>query len=211
MKKISVFTLLILLSFILIFSRCNHSRADSAETTNDSTQNQAKSVLPANGGFESQVAWGKHIVTISGCNDCHTPKKMGPNGPEDNMDLELSGSPSQMPAININRKEIEGKGLAISNFTEWVGPWGISYTANITSDSTTGIGNWTEDQFILCLRKGKYGGAPEGRNLLPPMPWQNFGQMTDDELKAVYAYLESTKPIHNIVPQPQPPVLAMKK
>jgi hypothetical protein len=111
----------------------------------------------------------------------------------------------------LNRKEMESKGLAATNMLEWIGPWGISYTANITSDSTTGIGNWTEDQFLLCIRKGKYGGAPEGRNLLPPMPWPNFAKMTDDELKAVYAYLESTKPIHNIVPQPQSAVLAMKK
>ncbi|MEO6820316.1 MAG: diheme cytochrome c-553 [Ginsengibacter sp.] len=209
MKKFSMFSLIILMSSILIFSRCNQGQADKTEVTKDSTHTQA--VLPAYGGFESQVAWGKHIVTIGGCNDCHTPKKMGPNGPEDNMDLELSGSPSQQPGINVDRKEIESKGLAVDNMTEWVGPWGISYTANITSDSTTGIGNWTEEQFILCLRKGKYGGAPNGRNLLPPMPWQSFAQMTDDELKAVFAYLESTKPIHNIVPQPQPPVLAMKK
>lgn len=211
MKKFSVLSLIILVSFIFIFSRCNQGQTDKTGITKDSTQTQAQTTLPNYGGFESQVAWGKHIVTIGSCNDCHTPKKMGPNGPEDNMDLELSGSPSQMPPIEINRKEIESKGLALSNFTEWIGPWGISYTANITSDSTTGIGNWTEDQFILCLRKGKYGGVAGGRNLLPPMPWQGIGQMTDDELKAVYAYLESTKPIHNIVPQPQPPVLQMKK
>lgn len=209
MKKFSMALLIILMSFVFIFSKCSQGESDKTEATTDSTQ--AQSALPAYGGFDSQVAWGKHIVTIAGCNDCHTPKKMGPAGPEDNMDLALSGCPSQMPPINVNRKEIESKGLAVDNFSQWVGPWGISYTANITSDSTTGIGNWTEDQFILCLRKGKYGGAPEGRNLLPPMPWQGIGQMTDDELKAVYAYLESTKPIHNIVPQPQPPVLAMKK
>jgi|SRR6185437_12940095 len=209
MKKFSGVIPVILMVSVFIFSRCDQGQADKIEVTKDSAQTQA--ALPAYGGFESQVAWGKHIVTIAGCNDCHTPKKMGPAGPEDNMDLELSGRPSQMPGINVNRKEMESKGLSVDNFTEWVGPWGVSYTANITSDSTTGIGNWTEDQFILCLRKGKYGGVAAGRNLLPPMPWQNFAQMTDDELKAVYAYLESTNPIHNIVPQPQPPVLAMKK
>jgi len=209
MKKISVVTLIILMSFIFIFSRCNQGQTDNSETTKDLTQTQAS--LPAYGGFESQVAWGKHIVTIAGCNDCHTPKKMGAAGPEDNMDLELSGSPSQMQAINVNRKEIESKGLFMTNFAEFVGPWGISYAANITSDSTTGIGNWTEDQFILCIRKGKYGGVAAGRNLLPPMPWPGFAQMTNDELKAVYAYLKSTKPIHNIVLQPQPPLLAMEK
>jgi predicted CxxxxCH...CXXCH cytochrome family protein len=211
MKKSSLPALIILMSFIFIFSRCNQGQTDNTEITKDSTQTQAQTASAANGGFESQVAWGNHIVTIAGCNDCHTPKKMGPAGPEDNMDLELSGSPSQMPGMILNRKEMESKGLAATNMLEWIGPWGISYTANITSDSTTGIGNWTEDQFLLCIRKGKYGGAPEGRNLLPPMPWPNFAKMTDDELKAVYAYLESTKPIHNIVPQPQSAVLAMKK
>lgn len=210
MKKVSVFTLIILMSFVFIFSRCNQGETDKTGITKDSTQTQA-AALPANGGFENQIAWGKHLVTIGGCNDCHTPKKMGPAGPEDNLDLELSGSPSQMPGININRNEIESKGLAVTNMTQWLGPWGISYAANISSDSTTGIGSWTVDQFILCVRKGKYGGVPEGRNLLPPMPWPNVAQMSDDELKAVYAYLESTKPIHNIVPQPQPPALAMKK
>ena len=209
MKKFSMVVVTILMFFILIFSRCKQGKAEETELTKNSTQAVAE--LPAYGGFENQVAWGKHIVTITGCNDCHTPKKMGPHGPEYNMDLELSGASSQMPPININRKEIESKGLAADNTTEWIGPWGISYSANITSDSMTGIGNWTEDQFILCLRKGKYGGAPAGRNLLPPMPWPNFAQMTDDELKAVYAYLESTKPIHNIVPQAQPPILQMKK
>ena len=211
MKKFSTFTLIILMSFILIFSRCNQGQTDKTEVTKDSTQAQA--ALPAYGGFESQVAWGKHIVTIGGCNDCHTPKKMGPNGPEDNMDLVLSGNPSQVPAPDINRKEVESKGLMVAGgtFTSFLGPWGVSFAANITSDSTTGIGNWTLDQFIRVFKTGKYGGAPEGRNLLPPMPWQGIAQMTNDELKAVYTYLESTKPVHNIVPQPQPPVLAMKK
>lgn len=207
MKKLSMVFLILLVSFIFIFSRCNQGPADTVSPPKDSVQ----TISAENGGFESQVKWGEHIVTIAGCNDCHTPKKMGPHGPEDNMDLALSGHPSVMPEINTNRKEIESKGVALTNLTQWIGPWGVSYTANLTSDSTTGIGNWTEDQFIYCLRNGKYLGAPQGRNLLPPMPWQNIGKMTDDELKAVFAYLQSTKPIHNIVPQPQLPVLAMKK
>ena len=59
-----------------------------------------------------------------------------------------------MPPPDVDRKEVESKGLAVTNdLTAWVGPWGISYAANITSDST-GIGNWSEAQFILCLREG---------------------------------------------------------
>jgi mono/diheme cytochrome c family protein len=209
MKKFSIRILIISMSLIFVFSRCNQGQTDQTEVTQDSTQ--AVAALPSYGGFESQVAWGKHLVTIGGCNDCHTPKKMGPHGPEDNTDLELSGHPSQQPEINIDHKIIESNGISASNMTEWIGPWGTSYTANITSDSTTGIGNWTVEQFIRCLRTGKFGGAPEGRNVLPPMPWQSVGQMTDDELKAVFAYLQTTKPIHNIVPQPKPPVMAMVK
>jgi hypothetical protein len=209
MKKFSMFILIILMSIIFVFSKCKQGEASTPDLEIDSSQTQA--ALPAYGGFESQAAWGKHLVIIGGCNDCHTPKKMGPHGPEDNMDLELSGHPSQQPDINIDHKIIESNGIAASNMTEWIGPWGTSYTANITSDSITGIGTWTAEQFIRTLRTGKYGGAPKGRNLLPPMPWQSIGQMTDDELKAVFVYLQSTAPIHNIVPQPKPPVIAMIK
>ena len=205
MKKFSMVFLFILGTLIFIFSRCDQGEADTT-TSKDSVQ----TTVAENGSFESQVKWGEHLVTIAGCHDCHTPKKMGPNGPEDNMDIALSGHPAGMPDINTDRKEIESKGLMVSNMTEWVGPWGVSYTANLTPDTTTGIGNWTEDQFIYCLRNGKYMGLPEGRALLPPMPWQSIGKMTDDELKAVFAYLQSTEPIHNIVPQPQPPVLVSK-
>ena len=207
MKKLSSSIIIILLPAIFIFSRCNQSQSDQTTTKKDTSQ----VANTAYGGFESREKWGAHLVSIGGCNDCHTPKKMGPQGPEDNMDLQLSGHPSQTPEPKVDRKDVETKGLIVtSGLTEWVGPWGISYTANLTPDST-GIGSWKEDQFIYALRHGKWMGLPEARNILPPMPWQEIGQMTDDELKAVFAYLKSIKPVHNIVPQPQPPVLAMKK
>lgn len=211
MSKFSIFTPAILTGFVIIFFGCNQEQSAKTETTSDSTVAQV-AAPPAYNGYESEVAWGKHLVTIGHCNNCHTPKKMGSMGPEDNMDLELSGSPSQMPDPDINRKEIESKGLMVDgNNLSFAGPWGVSYAANITSDTTSGIGNWTAEQFTRAFRTGKFGGAPQGRDFLPPMPWQNVGQMTDDELKAVFAYLQSTKPIRNIVPQPKPPVLAMKK
>lgn len=168
-------------------------------------------VLAAYGGYESQEKWGEHLVMIAGCHDCHTPKKMGPNGPELDMDLMLSGHPAQMPPPDVDRKEMESKGLAVSNtLTAWVGPWGISYAANLTSDAT-GIGNWQESNFITAIRKGKSKGIESARTLLPPMPWQGIANMTDDELKAVFAYLKSTKPIPNVVPEVAPPVMAMQK
>lgn len=133
---------------------------------------------------------------------------MGDHGPELDLDLALSGHPAEMPAPEIDRKEIESKGLAVTNtLTSWVGPWGISYAANLTSD-VTGIGNWEETHFVTAIREGKFKGLPNNRSLLPPMPWEMLRNMTDDELKAIFAYLKSTKPVKNIVPAPEPPVSA---
>ncbi|MEJ2103516.1 MAG: hypothetical protein P8X47_02935 [Ignavibacteriaceae bacterium] len=100
------------------------------------------------------------------------------------------------------------------NFTAWVGTWGISYAANLTPDNATGIGAMSEEMFIKTLREGKWMGI--GRPLMPPMPWQGIGMMTDQDLKCVYTYLKSLKPIHNEVPLPVPPnkmgeLLAAKK
>lgn len=89
--------------------------------------------------------------------------------------------------------------------TAWVGPWGVTFSANLTPDPT-GIGGWTEQQFIYALREGKFKGLPNSRPILPPMPWQSIGRMTDDELKAIFSYLKSIKPINNAVPNAMPPV-----
>ena len=78
------------LSVILMFSLCTPKPAAETHTL-------AETPKPNYGGYESQVKWGEHLVTICGCNDCHTPKKMGPNGPELDMSLMLSGHPSQTP------------------------------------------------------------------------------------------------------------------
>jgi len=162
-------------------------------------------------GFESQAKWGEHLVTVSACHDCHTPKKMTDHGPDIDSSLLLSGHPSELEVPNIDRHELENKGVtATSDLTSWIGAWGISYTANLTSDPT-GIGNWKEDQFIYAIREGKMKGLAGSRPMLPPMPWQMYRNMTDDELKAIFAYLKTTKPIHNIVPQPTPPLSAQKK
>jgi hypothetical protein len=208
MKKLPVIILLILLPATFLLTKCNSSSGKSEEPAVEETP-VAEDV--SYGGYDSPEEWGKHIVTIADCGTCHSPKKMTAMGPVEDEDLALSGHPSSQPHPNVDRKEIETKHLLASDdLTAWVGPWGISFAANISSDSTTGIGNWTEEQFITCLRKGKYMGLEKSRNLLPPMPWQAFKNMTDDELKAVFAYLKSTKPIHNIVPQPVPPLLAEK-
>ncbi len=163
---------------------------------------------PKYGGYESEIAYGEHLVIIGGCNDCHTPKKMTDQGMVPDESLKLSGHISSMPAPDIDRKMAESKGLSVTNtLTAWVGPWGISYARNLTPDST-GMGAWTLEQFARSLREGKFSGLEGGRMMLPPMPWQEIGQMTDAEISAVYAYLRSIKPIHNVVPNAQPPVSA---
>ncbi|MEI6947719.1 diheme cytochrome c-553 [Paraflavisolibacter sp. H34] len=180
------------------------------------TQNKAKDPAPQPeaprteyGGFDSPVSWGEHLVTVSACHDCHSPKKMTALGPEVDTALLLSGHPAKAPGPDINRKEAESKGLVVTDgsLTAWAGPWGVSYTANLTSDST-GIGGWNEGQFLYAIRNGKYKGMENGRPLLPPMPWQMYRHMTDDELKAIFAYLKSTRPVRNIVPPPLPPAAA---
>jgi hypothetical protein len=184
------------------------SQCDQGPGDNKSVQKDTASVAFA--GFESQVKWGEHLVTVSACHDCHTPKKMTDQGPDIDSSLLLSGHPSQSGSPDVNRHELENKGvIATTDLTSWVGAWGISYTANLTSDPT-GIGNWKEEQFIYAIREGKMKGLAGSRPMLPPMPWQMYRNMTDDELKAIFAYLKSTKPIHNIVPQPTPPVSAKK-
>jgi hypothetical protein len=207
MKKLSVIIFLALIPAIFLLSKCN--TGSTSESTSSDKDTTAASSTPNYGGFNSQEEWGGHLVTIIGCGDCHTPKKMTPSGPVPDESLALSGHPAIMPIVAVDRKAMEKMGAFASNdLTAWVGPWGVSYAANITSDSTTGIGNWSFEQFETCMRKGKFMGLEKARDLLPPMPWQGFQNMTDGEMRAIFAYLKSTKPIRNIVPQADPPLLA---
>ena len=120
------------------------------------------------------------------------------------MSLMLSGHPAQMPPPDVDRKEMESKGLcchADINGLGWI--WGISYAANLTPDAT-GMGNWQESNFITALREGKFKGIASARPLMPPMLAIFFKEMSDDEIKAIFAYLKSIKPVNNLVPQYQP-------
>ena len=149
------------------------------------------------------VQYGKYLVTITGCNDCHTPKKMGPKGPELIEELLLSGFQGKN-AIPEFDKERTQKGFAqmSPDMTAAAGPWGVSFAANITPDET-GIGSWTFEQFKTAITQGKYKGQENGRPLLPPMPWFNYTEMKDEDLRAIFAYLKSIKPVENVVPAPK--------
>lgn len=203
MKNACYVILVLFFSAMAGLSGCDTNKANNTAETADSSAVRF-------GGYATQEELGEHLVLIAGCHECHTPKKMTPQGPEIDMALSLSGHPSKMPAPDVDRKEAESKGLAVTQtLTAWVGPWGVTYAANLTSDPT-GIGEWEESNFMTAIRKGKHKGVESERMILPPMPWQLLGNMTDEELKAVFAYLKSTKPIQNIVPEPLPPVTASR-
>jgi len=207
MKKWYVLSMLTLIAAFL-FVYCNEPKADAEAPTE--TAGTATTKAENYGGYDSPVKWGEHLVTIGGCNDCHTPKKMTPMGPDIDSSLMLAGHISGSPEPEVDRKMVSAKGLVVtSDLTTWIGAWGVSYTANLTSDET-GIGNWKEEQFIKAIREGKLKGLDNTRPILPPMPWQMYKHLRDDELKAIFAYLKSTKPIKNVVPQPQPPAVAKK-
>jgi hypothetical protein len=146
---------------------------------------------------------GRYLVTMIGCNDCHTPLKMGPKGPEPDMDRFLSGHPEQMGPLPAVPARGPWLWAGAATNTAFAGPWGVSYAANLTPDRNTGMGIWTEDMFLKAIRTGRHMGV--SREILPPMPWPAFRSATDEDLKSIYAYLRSLKPVVNHVPDVQPP------
>ena len=175
------------------------------------TQNQAanpQEEAGANAPSEAElVARGGYLVTIGGCNDCHTPKIMTAHGLDFDSTRLLSGHPANEPApkvLDLDRVKTGEVLVFNGGFTSGAGPWGTSFSANLTPDDT-GTGNWTFDQFKKAIREGKSKGMDGTRPLLPPMPWFNYAKMSDDDLRAVFAYLRSLPPINNAVPTPLPP------
>jgi mono/diheme cytochrome c family protein len=149
---------------------------------------------------------GAYLVTLGGCDDCHTPKKgFTAAGPELDDSRRLSGhrADAQLPPVPTGVIGPNQWGaIANNDLSAWAGPWGVSYAANLTPDAS-GLGSWTPEVFIQTLRIGKHAGV--GRPILPPMPWFNFKMMTDEDLRAVFAYLRSLPAVPNIVPAPVPP------
>ena len=146
---------------------------------------------------------GAYLVGSMGCHDCHTPWKIGSKGPEPDMTRALTGHPQDLE-VPAAPKLPEGWAWAGSpTNTAFAGPWGISFTANLTPDPDTGLGKWTEEMFMTALRTGRHEG--KGRPILPPMPWPMIRNLTDDDLRAVFAYLHSLPPVKNRVPQPVDP------
>jgi hypothetical protein len=152
--------------------------------------------------YYTQVARGNYLVTYGGCNDCHTPFKVTDQGPIPDMSRMLSGHPETVKLPTPDLKP--GPWFAATaGMTAWAGPWGVSFAANLSPDRNTGLGIWTEEMFLATMKKGKHMGS--GRGILPPMPWQNLSQLTDEDLKAIYMYLRTIPPIENHVPEPVSP------
>ncbi len=194
MKNLTTLTLILFITCL-----CACSENNSKTTASDNPKIAA--FTP-----EDLVKRGAYLVTITGCNDCHSAKKMGAHGPEVIAETMLAGYPADRPIVKFDSKLIkEGFAQFYPDLTASAGPWGISFAANLTPDET-GIGNWTEEQFKIAMTQGKFKGIPTSRMLLPPMPWTNYVTMPDADLKAIFAYLKSIKPVSNVVPAPVAPM-----
>ncbi len=191
--KNNLFPALVLVLAAFGLTNCQQQPAEKTDTADTATTK------------ESPVQRGEYLSNILGCDDCHTPKNMTPQGPVPDMARRFMGHPAEEPfAADDMKKQISERFVAVFSpgMTAAAGPWGITYAANITPDDT-GIGTWTEAQFIKAIREGKSKGMDGTRPILPPMPWPGYAKMTDDDLKALFAYMKTMKPIKNVVPQPK--------
>jgi mono/diheme cytochrome c family protein len=177
----------LVIAIVLVAARCGQGPGDAASS----------------GAGAGAVERGKYLVAVMVCNDCHTPRTLGPNGPQPDMSRMLSGHPESAALPPPPPFSNDWTLIGSSTFTAFSGPWGTSYAANLTPDENTGIGIWDEQMFIDTLRNGRH--MAQGRPILPPMPWNWYSQLTDDDLKAVYAYLRTIPPVSNRVPDPAPP------
>ncbi len=123
---------------------------------------------------DTQVERGQYLVTIAGCNDCHTP---GYFLGKPDFSRTLAGS---------------DVGFTIPGLGAFVG-------RNLTPDKETGLGAWTDDQIISAITAGI---RPDKRRLAPIMPWQELSHLSSDDVHAIVAYLRSLPPVKNAVPGP---------
>lgn len=189
------------LSAFILLGGCNDAGAETSVNEGISTSEKP-----------DPVKRGEYLVTVLGCDDCHSEKIFTDQGPIPDPDRRLSGYPADKPLPDINPTVLGPDKWMLMNasLTATVGPWGVSFAGNLTPDPT-GIGNWTEEQFMRALREGKFKGLENGRPLLPPMPWPGYRHLTDEDILAIFAYLKTLKPVRNIVPAPIPPNQMVKE
>lgn len=169
-------------------------------TTLALTASRGVHAAPPDTSAAGDVKRGEYVVTIGSCNDCHTPWKMGAKGPEPDFTRRLSGHPAEMVMPPAPKPTGPWLWAGAATNTAFAGPWGVSYAINLTPDPDTGLGSWTEQMFVGALKSGKHMGV--SRPILPPMPWQAFRNFSEEDLKAMFAYLRTVPPIKNRVPDP---------
>ncbi len=155
-----------------------------------------------------KVRKGRTLVMFGHCNNCHTPwiydPVMGAAAPD--MTRMLSGHPEGAPDPQ-GKLGPEDVLLVGPTFTSFRLGFGVTYSKNLTPDVETGTGGWTEEQFLGVFRKARH---PDGRTILPPMPWEMIRNLSDADLRAVFAYLQSIPPIRSVVPDSKVPPEAQK-
>ncbi len=159
-------------------------------------------------GAEDRVQRGAYLISILACDDCHSPKVFTEQGPQPDPELRMSGhhGGTDLAAVPDGMIGPDRWGaLTTNDMTVWVGPWGTTFAINLTPHPD-GLGLWTEDQFVHAIRTGRHLGV--GRPILPPMPWPAYAHLSDEDLRAIFAYLRTLPPVANVVPQPLPPQLA---
>lgn len=186
------------LAATIIVSACNNNKTETPGDNITQVRQTEK---------EEMIKRGGYLVLAGGCHDCHTPKQMTAQGPVDDTTKWMAGHLAGTKLPPFDEKALQpGNWMLLSpDLTAFIGPWGISYPANLTPDSATGIGAWGEETFIKTLRTGKHLGQEGGRPILPPMPWFNLAKMEEEDLKAIHTYLMSIPPINNRVPAPLSP------
>jgi len=198
MKNQIVIALLFVFGGIVLSCQPKQASTDNMDNSNADSTVVASTKMT----HEDSVKRGEYLITVMGCEDCHTPKLMTDQGPVPDPARKLSGHPANEPLPKITDKAMIAPGqwyLASSGLTAWVGPWGTSFTANLTPHPS-GTGNWTLENFDKAIRHGKFKGLDNGRTLLPPMPWQVFSKLTDEDMASMWSYLRTIPPIDNTVP-----------
>ena len=153
---------------------------------------------------ETQIKRGMQLVNEGRCNDCHTPTIESSEGPVPDESRKLSGHPSdlvrpEIPSVDHNSKEWLDFVETLDS-TVWVGEWGMTFSANLTPDPATGIGKWDEKVFVEIMKSGQHVNLKRG--IKPPMPWQDYAKLSDEDLISIFAYLSTLKPVSNAVPKP---------
>lgn len=151
----------------------------------------------------AHVERGRYLVNSHGCFDCHSPKTMTADGPVPDAALELSGHRHDLVVPEAPAAKGPWVISTTGELTAWNGPWGTSFARNLTPDVETGLGSWSEEEFVATIKTGRTRGR--GRKLLPPMPIPAFSQISEEDLRDMWAYLRSLPAVSNHVPEPQPP------